>query len=92
MTERTPDDRNRPAETGLCGTPAWLAASVEWLRSVFPWLPQPLAQAAAPVEVQDLTLTPGMPGEVHIRTGARSPLSDLAKPLTDYFARSLREE
>ena len=74
------------------GTTAWLAAAVEWLRGAFPWLPQPLAQAAAPVEVRDLALTPGMPVEVHIRTGARSPLSYLAKPLTDYFSRSLREE
>ena len=37
-------------------------------------------------------LTPGMPVEVHLRTGERSPLSYLAKPLTDYFSRSLREE
>ena len=33
-----------------------------------------------------------MPVEVHLRTGERSPLSYLAKPLTDYFSRSLREE
>ena len=40
----------------------------------------------------DLALTPGMPVEVYVRTGERSPLSYLAKPLTDYFSRSLREE
>ena len=39
-----------------------------------------------------LALTPGMPVEIHIQTGARSPISYLAKPLTDYFLRSLREE
>ena len=39
-----------------------------------------------------LALTPGMPVEVHMRTGERSPLSYLVKPLTDYFARSLGEE
>ncbi len=39
-----------------------------------------------------LTLTPGMPVEIHIQTGERSPLSYLAKPLSDYFLRSLREE
>ena len=39
-----------------------------------------------------LTLTPGMPVEIHIQTGERSPISYLAKPLTDYFLRSLREE
>ena len=45
-----------------------------------------------PEHARDLALSPGMPVEVHIRTGERSPLSYLAKPLTDYFARSLREE
>ncbi|MCY4375291.1 MAG: HlyD family type I secretion periplasmic adaptor subunit [Spirochaetaceae bacterium] len=39
-----------------------------------------------------LDLTPGMPVEVHVQTGQRSPISYLAKPLTDYFLRSLREE
>ena len=41
---------------------------------------------------RDLALAPGMPVEVLLRTGERSPLSYLAKPLTDYFTRSLREE
>ena len=50
------------------------------------------AVAARPVHARDLALLPGMPVEVHIRTGERSPLSYLAKPLTDYFFRSLREE
>ena len=45
-----------------------------------------------PAHARDLALVPGMPAEVHIRTGERSPLSYLAKPLTDYFSRSLREE
>ena len=39
-----------------------------------------------------LALTPGMPVEVHIRTGERSPLSYLAKPLTDFFSRGFRED
>ena len=39
-----------------------------------------------------LTLTPGMPVEIHIQTGERSPISYLGKPLTDFFLRSLREE
>ena len=47
------------------------------------------AGAAAPA---GLALTPGMPVEIHIQTGDRSPVSYLAKPLTDYFLRSLREE
>ena len=42
--------------------------------------------------VSRLALTPGMPVEVHIRTGDRSPLSYLAKPLTDFFSRAFRED
>ena len=45
-----------------------------------------------PEHARDLALVPGMPAELHLRTGERSPLSYLAKPLTDYFSRSLREE
>ena len=40
----------------------------------------------------ELALTPGMPAEVHIRTGDRSVISYLAKPVTDFFQRSMREE
>ena len=47
---------------------------------------------ASAAEPGGLTLTPGMPVEIHIQTGERSPISYLAKPLTDYFLRSLREE
>ena len=39
-----------------------------------------------------LALVPGMPVEVHVRTGERSPLGYVAKPLTDFFLRALREE
>ncbi len=39
-----------------------------------------------------LILAPGMPVEVHIRTGERSVLSYLAKPITNFFERALREE
>lgn len=38
-----------------------------------------------------LELLPGMPAEVFIRTGNRSPLRYLLQPLTDYFNRALRE-
>ena len=48
--------------------------------------------SGTPGELADLKPTPGMPVEVYIRTGGRSPLSYLTKPLTDYFLRSLREE
>ncbi|MDO5633004.1 MAG: HlyD family type I secretion periplasmic adaptor subunit [Paracoccus sp. (in: a-proteobacteria)] len=38
-----------------------------------------------------LSLIPGMPVEVFIQTGERSPISYLVKPLTDYFNRAFRE-
>ena len=37
------------------------------------------------------TLLPGMPVEAFIKTEERSPLSYLAKPLTDYFERAFRD-
>ena len=37
-------------------------------------------------------LTPGMPVEVHIQTGERSAISFLAKPIADFFGRSMREQ
>ena len=40
----------------------------------------------------DLLVTPGMPVEAHIRTAERSVISYLAKPVSDFFYRSLREE
>lgn len=39
----------------------------------------------------DLALIPGMPVEVYIQTGERSPLAYLVKPLADYFNRAFRE-
>ena len=39
----------------------------------------------------DLVLVPGMPVEVYIQTGERSPFAYLVKPLSDYFARAFRE-
>ncbi|EEB85912.1 type I secretion membrane fusion protein, HlyD family [Roseobacter sp. GAI101] len=38
----------------------------------------------------DQKLVPGMPVEAFIRTAERSPLSYLAKPLTDYFNKAFR--
>ncbi|MBN2740017.1 MAG: HlyD family type I secretion periplasmic adaptor subunit [Rhodobacteraceae bacterium] len=38
----------------------------------------------------EVTLIPGMPVEVFIRTQDRTPLAYLVKPLTDYFARAFR--
>lgn len=40
---------------------------------------------------EGISLVPGMPVEAFLRTGARSPLSYLLKPLTDYMQRAFRE-
>ncbi|MGJ8622071.1 MAG: HlyD family type I secretion periplasmic adaptor subunit [Yoonia sp.] len=40
----------------------------------------------------DMTLIPGMPVEAFVRTADRSPLEYLLKPLSDYFAKSFREQ
>jgi HlyD family secretion protein len=42
-------------------------------------------------EVRKFTLLPGMPAEVHIRTGERTALSYFLKPLSDQFARAFAE-
>ena len=71
---------------------AWLRAAADWLGDRFPWAASPLSVEPGAGHARDLALAPGMPVEVHIRTGERSPLSYLAKPFTDYFSRSMREE
>ncbi|TVQ53320.1 MAG: HlyD family efflux transporter periplasmic adaptor subunit, partial [Rhodobacteraceae bacterium] len=43
-------------------------------------------------ELEDLTLVAGMPVEVFLQTGERTPISYLVRPFTDYFARSMRED
>lgn len=42
-------------------------------------------------KLSDLTLVPGMPVEVFIRTGEQSPMRYLLKPFTDYLSRAMRE-
>ena len=86
------------------GPGAWASSAVE---TVAGWLPAAAGdrltgedegdetagtQGAVAEHARDLALAPGMPVEVHLRTGDRSPLSYLGKPLTDFFSRSLREE
>lgn len=39
----------------------------------------------------DVELLPGMPVEAYIKTGDRTPLSYLTKPMMDYFTKALRE-
>ena len=83
----------------------WLPSSArDWMKENAPdwiWEPPEVRPAAAgdvggatatPTHARDLALAPGMPVEVHIRTGDRAPLTYLGKPITDYFSRSLREE
>lgn len=43
-------------------------------------------------QLDGLTLVAGMPVEVFLQTGERSPISYLMRPFTDYFARSMRED
>ena len=66
------------------------------LEGVFADVAQALGLGGSGREAQslagELALTPGMPAEVHIRTGDRSVISYLAKPVTDFFQRSMREE
>jgi HlyD family secretion protein len=51
-----------------------------------------LELAADALEALDgLPLVAGMPVDAFIQTGARSPVSYLAQPMTDFFARALRE-
>jgi HlyD family secretion protein len=40
---------------------------------------------------KDLKLIPGMPADVHIKTGDRTALSYFVKPVADQFARAFRE-
>lgn len=53
------------------------------------------AEVTIPMEQReklgDLALIPGMPVEVYIQTGKRSPAAYLLKPFTDYFSRAFRE-
>ena len=42
-------------------------------------------------KLEERVLVPGMPVDVFLRTGDRSPLSYLARPFTDYFTKAMRE-
>jgi HlyD family secretion protein len=44
-----------------------------------------------PDQIAKLALVPGMPVEVYVQTGERSPFAYLVKPLSDYFIRAFRE-
>jgi multidrug efflux pump subunit AcrA (membrane-fusion protein) len=42
--------------------------------------------------LEGLTLVPGMPVEVFMKTQNRTPLNYLTQPLLNYFTRAFREE
>ena len=46
---------------------------------------------SALADLGEAVLVPGMPVEAFLRTSDRTPLSYLAKPLTDYLTRAMRE-
>jgi HlyD family secretion protein len=50
-----------------------------------------ILNAGEVVKLDGQALLPGMPVEVFVQTGARTPLAYLVKPFTDYFARAFRE-
>ncbi len=50
-----------------------------------------ILNAGEVAKLGDQALLPGMPVEVFVQTGARTPLAYLVKPFTDYFARAFRE-
>ena len=86
--------------TGVLDFRRWLSTLRESVRVWLPardaasegtGAPDDAAAAARPPD-RELELSPGMPVEVYVRTEDRSPLDYLAKPLTDYFMRSLRED
>lgn len=64
-------------------------------RDKYEWLDRVLSdwaeQAGDGFQPDELALTPGMPVEVYLLTGERTPLSYLVKPIADYFQRSFRE-
>ena len=86
-----------PAAAGGASGPGPISETTPTgLEGVFADVAQTLGLGGSGREAQslagELALTPGMPAEVHIRTGDRSVISYLAKPVTDFFQRSMREE
>ncbi len=53
---------------------------------------QVLMKAGELVKLKGHELIAGMPVEVYIQTGVRTPINYLLKPITDYFNRAMREE
>ena len=88
------DEAGIPGDAGVETTTA--SAAPTGLASVFAGLTDFFGTGTAKPPVRELAgklaLTPGMPAEVHIRTGDRSVISYLAKPVTNFFQRSMREE
>ncbi|MCG8507359.1 MAG: HlyD family secretion protein, partial [Sphingomonadales bacterium] len=82
---------DQQATPELDGRVAWVSAdAVVDERTQAPHYLARIRVAGGPADT-DVELVPGMPAEVFIKTGDRSPISYLLKPLTDRLARSFRE-
>jgi len=60
-------------------------------REVLEWQPEVELADGERARLGNRTLVPGMPVEVFLQTGRRTPLAYLVKPFMDYFARAFRE-
>ena len=82
---------DQQATPELSGRVTWVSAdSVLDERTNLPHYLARIRVAGAPSKA-GVALVPGMPAEVFIKTGDRSPISYFLKPLTDRLARSFRE-
>lgn len=82
---------DQQATPELDGRVAWVSAdAVVDERTQAPHYLARIRVAGGPADT-DIELVPGMPAEVFIKTGDRSPISYLLKPLTDRLAHSFRE-
>ena len=61
-------------------------------RSGAPYYEARVALDPGQPELEDLELQPGMPAEVMIVTGARTPVDYLLEPIVSTFGRALRED
>lgn len=84
------DSRTTPEVTGHVAAVSADVFTDEMTRQPFYRVDIDLDPAAL-AALDGRVLLPGMPSEAYIRTEARTPLTYLVKPFTDYFARAFRE-
>jgi len=85
------DQRNTPELTGRVTQVSADAFRDEGTRQSFYRAEIALSEGEQERLPDDVTLIPGMPAEVYIRTADRTPIAYLVKPLTDYFTKAFRE-